>query len=690
MIQSKVDQFSELIGVYLDLFEARSEVYAIYKAWHEKNGEGKAIPRKAYVPSTDDSGKTIAGLIGTSEWGEAAARAHVGGDHALGVYPIDENSNVKFFCLDFDGKNGDPWEAVKRQQKIFSDEAGLVTYIERSRSGEGYHLWGFLSEPTPANKLNRAVRPFIERVDVYDRMVPMQDGISEGRPFGNLIALPLFRPLAERGKNIFVTVGENGEAVPVRKHLDFFKKIERNPIEKIYELFANAPDQAYEDTIRKRLEENEGLSGSYKLTHPVVGCEWIRWCYDHPEQVDEPTWYALACQFAQLKDGRELFHKWSAQDKKRYTKRETDHKFDQALDQNKPHRCDTIREQMRGVQCQCDTRFPDIVKHPYDLVKVPFERLLNELESVEPDQVITPAHKGLVEAFNWAKDVHKNPEMGAGLPWGLDELDASTGLRDSDLIILAARPGIGKTAFALDMGYRIAKAGTPVYFFSLEMSESQLWKRMLARAAQVSHGKMSTGKLGFKDWRKLHRFNKQIDKARLPFYVDDMSRSTQSIIEVAGDYISKYGKGVIFFDYLQLAKGERGEPTYEKVSRVTNDLKMMAKFLQVPVVALAQLNRAADDAGTDADPVDAWLKGSGEIEQTADVILFLLGKKGPSIKERTLVIHKERHRESGVRLDLDFNQPLMTFGPSGLWSSFSNPIIVPASTHYDQDIMFGL
>lgn len=668
MDKPSMEQF---LDVYEDLFVGRPDVYAVLRQRTEKNGEGKHVVKKSYAPSTHESVQHIVKHIGTEQYTRDAMRMHCEGYHSLGVYPIHEDSNVKFFALDFDGKNGDPWVAVKRQQKIFREEAGIETYIERSRGGAGYHLWGFVDEMVPANKLVRGLKPFIEESEVFDRMVPMQSGVTETRPLGNLIALPFDGTVKNHGNSLFVDIDENGDPKPIKNQFAYLKNIRKISVDKVYELFANAPDPATDPTSGKRKDGLEGLSGSYKLTHPVFGCEWIRWAYEQPEYVSEPEWYALACQFAQLKDGRQLFHEWSKRDKKRYTYAETEKYFNRALEENKPHRCATMRETLRGPECTCDKRYPDIVSHPYDLVKVPLQRLIEEMESAKPDVILVNATDGINDAIEWAERVHKDPEEGAGIKYGIDELDKHTRLRDTDLVVLAARPGIGKTAFALDVCYRIAKSGTPCYFFSLEMSRGQLWKRVLSRGAQVNNGLMSTGQLKYKDWRKVKKFQKELINNPLPFYVDDVSRSTLSITEMAGEYISLYGKGVIVFDYLQLAQGLRNEGTYEKVSRVVNDLKVMGKVLQVPVLSLAQLNRTAEqDAGsTDAEPQDSWIRGSGEIEQTADVIMFLLGKKGPGIKERQLVIHKERHRESGIHLPFEFNQPFMTFGSAGTFSS---------------------
>lgn len=123
------------------------------------------------------------------EFGLTAAQAHLLGEAFLGVYPIWSDSTVQFFALDFDKSPEEAWKEALHQQKMFENEAGIATYIERSRSGNGYHLWGFLEEPVNAGELRHALAQFIPAQSTFDRMFPNQDSVSETRPLGNLIAL---------------------------------------------------------------------------------------------------------------------------------------------------------------------------------------------------------------------------------------------------------------------------------------------------------------------------------------------------------------------------------------------------------------------------------------------------------------------------------------------------------------------
>jgi replicative DNA helicase len=234
----------------------------------------------------------------------------------------------------------------------------------------------------------------------------------------------------------------------------------------------------------------------------------------------------------------------------------------------------------------------------------------------------------------------------------------------------------------------------PSYFFSLEMSGGQFWQRQLAKHTGVSSARMTKGTLTQGDWKKIDGWVQDInDKDSYPVFVDEWSLKIDNIYETAGRLIHKYGKGVIFVDYLQLVQKEGNEQEYQAVSRIVTALKLLAKALEVPVVALAQLNRSASDTDSESQSLDSWLRGSGQIEQDADVILFLLGERGPGIVERTVVIQKDRHGTAGIRFSLDFNQPLMQFGERGHWAlDFGNDVQfdndAPTVTPDDHDL-FG-
>lgn len=660
---SKEEQ-DEVVKLFYDRFAGRLGTYAIRMEYGDK---------ASYLPSTYDGDKEFAKEkveavvrdIGTPEFTEDVARVHLEGRHFLGVYPIRDDSTVTWFALDFDGKNGDPYKEARDQAIAFLQEAGLPVYVERSQSGNGYHVWGFLEGPVNAGKLRHALKPFIERTDTFDRMFPNQDGVSETRPLGNLIALPFAGKRVEKGFSSFVARGADGKPRVIAP-LKFLREIELIPVARIDELFEEAGTYEPEPTVRKHEGNPEGLPDGWKVVHPLFGCEWVRWCYENPSLVTEPLWYALACNFTQLEEGRRYFHEWSEQDPSRYSAAATDAKYDQALAQNKPHTCESIRE--LGGECYCDQKFGGKVHHPYDLAKLSFKFLIESVGVDDPETAIMDASEGFAGAIQWASDVEADPTLGRGIGYGIKALDEATGLRDSDLIIIAARPGMGKTAFMNTVVDNTAMVGQSNYVFSMEMSKAQFWRRQLSTRVGVSQTRMITGQLTAEDWKKIRgaeQFVAEPEKYRV--FVDDMTRSTDRMFEVAGRMVGKYGKGVIWVDYLQLAQRLPGESMFDAVTRIVHDLQLLAKALQCPVVALTQLNRTADDATAESQTFDSWLRGSGDIEQAASVIIFLLGEKGPGIVMRVAALHKERYREGGLRFDLQFNQPQMRFDVAGTW-----------------------
>lgn len=660
------------VDYYTELFAGTPECYAISRDWTTDTGEEK----RAYLPSNYSGKKeTVQNIIdevtvgiGSAKYGAEAVKAHLTGKHFIGVYPIRSDSTVVFFALDFDKDEEVARKEAARQQTIFMVEAGIATYIERSRSGNGYHLWGFMEEPVNAGELRFALAPYIEDTDTYDRMFPNQDGTTEARPYGNLIALPLYGPKVKEHKGVFLQVSpEDNSVTLIDDQKEFLRDIVKIPTSQITELF-NARTERYQPDLGGRIRKGdpEALEGIYKVLHPELGCEWVRWVIDNPSEVSEPEWYALACQFAQLNGGRDAFHEASENDP-RYDPTVTDEKFDHALEQNSPHTCKVMRETLAGPSCTCDSRFSAYgVTHPYDLAKVPFYEMLELLKLEEGAQHST---EGLNEVISKVKATYKDPSLFEGIKYGIPDLDLYTELRPNDLIIAAARPGRGKTAFMIDIAYRIASDNIPVYVYSMEMGKEQFWARLLSRIAQVDGKRIAKGTLVSAEWRRILTAQRSYKKNPLPIFVDDSTYDAGEVVNKAAEQIAKYGKGIVMVDYLQMATNLPDESAYSKNSRVPRQYKLLAKGMKVTVFCLAQMNREGEDLTEDSETVDNVIEGSGKIEQYADVILFFLGLRRPGIVRRVCVIHKERHREAGYRVKLDFNQPVMTFESEGFWAA---------------------
>lgn len=233
---------------------------------------------------------------------------------------------------------------------------------------------------------------------------------------------------------------------------------------------------------------------------------------------------------------------------------------------------------------------------------------------------------------------------------GLKELDELTqGLRGPDLIILAARPGMGKTALAMNIAEHIARQNKPVLTFSMEMSRDQLMERMVASAGQLELEKIRTGKLVDEDWSKL-----TAGVARLkdkPLIIDDRGAlGISQIRRSARKWHRKNPLSLIVIDYLQLATA-KAESRVHEVSAISAGLKSLAKELDVPVLCLSQLSRKCEERG-DKHPINADLRDSGAIEQDADQIWFLYrdeyyNEQSPHLGIAELNITKNRHAAPG-------------------------------------------
>ncbi|MEX2349455.1 MAG: replicative DNA helicase [Flavobacteriaceae bacterium] len=216
----------------------------------------------------------------------------------------------------------------------------------------------------------------------------------------------------------------------------------------------------------------------------------------------------------------------------------------------------------------------------------------------------------------------------SGIPSGFDKLDKLTsGWQPSDLVIIAARPGMGKTALTLSMARNIAVSNNiPVAFFSLEMSSVQLITRLISSETGLSSEKLRTGRLEKHEWEQLNVKVKDLEKA--PLFIDDTpSLSIFDLRAKARRLASQHGIKIIFVDYLQLmtAGGTQkgGGNREQEISSISRNLKALAKELDVPVVALSQLSRAVETRGGTKRPLLSDLRESGAIEQDADIVSFI-------------------------------------------------------------------
>ena len=220
----------------------------------------------------------------------------------------------------------------------------------------------------------------------------------------------------------------------------------------------------------------------------------------------------------------------------------------------------------------------------------------------------------------------KNKSDMTGLPTGFYSLDKATaGLHEGELIIIAARPGMGKTAFALNIAVNAAQnTKKAVAIFNLEMPAEQLVNRMRSAVGQVDSYKIQTGQLNHDDWKRINEANSQLAETNIQI-VDDAGITAGEIKAKCRNLANKEeGLGLVIIDYLQLVTsgGKRPESRQQEVSEISRSLKTMAMELKVPVIALAQLSRSAEKRENN-QPMLADLRESGSIEQDADMVLFI-------------------------------------------------------------------
>lgn len=283
---------------------------------------------------------------------------------------------------------------------------------------------------------------------------------------------------------------------------------------------------------------------------------------------------------------------------------------------------------------------------------------------------LTPIQESLPEVMEKFNKLVKDPEALQGVPTGFVQLDYITnGLQKGDLILLAARPGFGKTSLAMNIVEHAAlKENASCAVFSLEMPRVQLAQRALCSVAKVSMEKALRAKLDEKEWRRLFAAIKNFDSAKL--FVDDSSMNTPADIKSKCLRIKREkGLDLVMIDYLQLmSSGKRTESRQLEISEITRNLKIMAKELEVPVIVLSQLSRAVEQRQNNHKPMLSDLRESGSIEQDADIVMFIyksdkyndIPEQEQEIDIAELIIAKHRNGALGT-VKLGWNGSTTTF-----------------------------
>ena len=291
-----------------------------------------------------------------------------------------------------------------------------------------------------------------------------------------------------------------------------------------------------------------------------------------------------------------------------------------------------------------------------------FENKLFNLTNEIKTQTLISSAELLNEIFLELKQKSLNPTL-SGLSSGFYDLDSLIqGFQRSDLIVIAGRPSMGKTALSLNIALNIVKnSKLPVLFFSLEMSKEQIMYRLLAMETNINQIRLKNGKLYQYDWLKLSKVMKVL--AKLPFFVDDTSDlSIQGIRSNLKTILFEQNNiGLIIIDYLQLMQNSKlkTENRVQELSQITRSLKIMAREFNIPIIALSQLSRNVENR-VDKKPILSDLRESGSIEQDADLVL-MLSKQSTNLKSDysniDLIIAKQRNGPLGtVTLKFDENR----------------------------------
>lgn len=276
----------------------------------------------------------------------------------------------------------------------------------------------------------------------------------------------------------------------------------------------------------------------------------------------------------------------------------------------------------------------------------------------------------LKEAFERIDRLHKGDGMLRGLSTGYYDLDDYLGgLQKSDLVLLAARPSVGKTSFVLDVARNVArKENVPVGLFSLEMSKEQIIDRILAAEAGISVWKLRTGKLSSTgDGNDFEKIAHALDRlAKMPIFIDDTASPTiLQIRAMARRLQSNRGLGLLIIDYLQLIKPSRNiESEVQQVTEISRNLKALAKELNIPILAVSQMSRSSETR-TNPRPKLSDLRSSGSLEQDADVVMFIYREdKVRQDSERKniaeIIIEKHRNGPTGS-IELYFDDQSSSF-----------------------------
>jgi len=623
------------VRVFDELFAGRRDVYA----------EGYPDPHKP----EKNRYRTV-----EEELTREVLANHLKGELTVGVYPVLTDNTVHWFAVDFDAPKDakgntvpDPfpiaWEAAKLQAEAF-ETAGLHVYLERSRSGNGVHVWGFLDKPLPARTVRLALKPLLTDHTIFtsrDRLFPVQDELSGEKKFGNLIALPYFNGAAN-GNSTFLDP-DTQDPIPARA---FVASVRKNAPAVVEALAAEAA--AKEPRRVRGVIEIGDPATDYRPEKPLLGalkmiskygCPFMHYAWVNRRTLPEPLWYPAIGQCTAFKYGLDLAHLIS-RDYKNYTPGEVDSKYEQAL-KNPPVGYGWLTE-----------NFPEIVGTKHN-GKAPYHEAKKTIADL-----MAGSQEDMVHVGPFEDDVARirqldAREISSGVPWGFPGLDDFVRLRGSEMTVVGGMQSLGKTAFMVDGVIRLARAGVHAFVFSAETGRTSLRQRLIARAAEVDSRALRgerQGRMTSEEWERVEQAAAEL--AELPIYENYTALDANTVLaQVETVMLSRRipldSDYVIFFDYLQFGSKMPGDDTeYARLSRLSGDFKFTAKILEHPVVVFSQLKREME--GNDSPQIN-WFKGTGRIESDMDVGLIITGDRAQgAIAPRSITVVKQRESEANM------------------------------------------
>ncbi len=528
---------------------------------------------------------------------------------------------VIWFHADLDFKEYQGGEAeAKSKLKAFPLTPTAVIH-----SGNGYHAYWALEKPvTEAFKHEAELKAVLRGIA---RTLGADIGAAE-------IARILRIPETYNHKNV--------PAKPI-KILKFEPSL-KYPVD----AFTQYAEQAEVTTGRPQTES---------LAVIVERCEFLKYCHANREALPEPLWYAMISNVARLQNGVDLCHEFSDGYTK-YSPRETERKILHAINASSPMSCQTIRELMKsyGTQKPCEGKCG--YKSPAGLLCG--RKVEKQADGKKEEDIETLTWRDVIKkTLDYAMARHENKSL-SGIPSGIEKLDAATdGFQPGNLIMIAARPSIGKSALMTNIIIHVGEKNTPVGLVSLEMTDQENGLRALALKTGVSMNKTNKGSMSADDWVRYsveasHQVNYPIFFQRGIYDEETLKRAVKILV-------SK-GCRIVFIDHLHLMRAAHKQQSREReIALLTATGKQLAQQYDIPVVYLSQLNRDNDKQKREPQLID--LRDSGSAEQDSDVIIFLHEISADHVRHESevkIILAKGRNIGKG-QFKMKFRQNIAKF-----------------------------